>query len=82
MTIIKFWVCARLRALDALKYFGENPKFDENCSKILQNHIVSEVGDLRAIFKVVTLVDGENHVYLFNFFDDDIFCTVNECHSC
>ena len=38
------------RARYALEYSGENPKFDENGSKILQNHIVIAFDDLRACF--------------------------------
>ena len=35
-----------------IEYFVKDSKSDENHSKILQNQIVSEVDDLRAIFKL------------------------------
>jgi len=36
------------KILGALEYSGKNPKFDENHFKILQNHIVIALDDLRA----------------------------------
>ena len=66
--VIKFWARARLRVRYALEYSGENPKFDENRSKILQNHIVIELDDLRASFWVMTLVDGAKRIYFIQAF--------------
>ena len=56
------------KILGALEYSGENPKFDENGSKILQNHIVIEFDDLRASFWVMTLVDGAKRIYFIQAF--------------
>ena len=60
------WLCARY----ALEYSVETPKFDENHSKILQNHIVSEVDDLpvRAFLEAMTLVVGAKRIYFFQSF--------------
>ena len=57
----------------ALKYSVENSKFDENHSKILQNHIVIEIYDLRASFQAMTLVDGAKRIKCFNFLDGKNF---------
>ena len=48
--IITFWARAWTRARYELEYSVEKPKFDENRSKILQNHIVNEVDEVRASF--------------------------------
>ena len=58
----------RLRARYAFEYSGENPKFDENGSKILQNHIVIEFGDLIASFRAMTLTDGAKRIYFIHAF--------------
>ena len=49
----------------------ENPKFDENRSKILQNHIVTELDDLRATFWVVPLGDVAKRIDFILLFDSN-----------
>ena len=53
-----------------IEYFVEDSKSDENHSKILQNHIVSEVDDLpvRAFLEAMTLVVGAKRIYFFQSF--------------
>ena len=56
-----------------IEYFVKNSKSDENHSKILQNHIVTEVDNLRAIFKLWHSLMVKNASILFIHFHGNKF---------
>ena len=57
------WARVQLRVHYMLEYYEKYPKFDLQSWNKVQNHIVSEFGDLNASFWTLTLLDGTKCIY-------------------